>query len=184
MLWFLLTACAPSEPFAVAVISFEPGETAGFGQDLLPDVVLGPPRGAGPDAGSLDVLSLGRGGSIVLELGQVVEDGPGPDLLVFENAFTGFTETGIVSVSEDAETFVEWPCSTDGTGCAGMSPTLSHPDNDIDPHDPLVAGGDAFDLADIGVERAVFVRIQDTGDNSYGGISGGFDLDAVTLTQP
>ena len=51
----------------------------------------------------------------------------------------------------------------------------------IDPTDPDVAGGDAFDLADIGVDSARFVRITDSGFNvaGYGGITGGFDLDAV-----
>ena len=42
-------------------MSFEPGGNAGFGQDQLPDVVLGPPMGKGTSRGSLDVLSLGVG---------------------------------------------------------------------------------------------------------------------------
>ena len=51
----------------------------------------------------------------------------------------------------------------------------------VDPTDPLVAGGDAFDLAEIGVAEARFVRITDSGYNAlgYGGETGGFDLDAV-----
>lgn len=183
-MWLLLTACEPTGPsFAVDVVSFEPGDNAGFGQDALPDVVLGPPQGAGENAGSLHVLSLGFEGSITLQMDGVIEDGDGPDLIVFENPFAGFNEYGVVGVSEDGETFTEWPCADDGTGCAGVNPVLSHPDNELDPTDPDVAGGDAFDLETIGVERAVYVRIRDTGLNEYLGVSGGFDLDAVSVVR-
>jgi hypothetical protein len=89
----------------------------------------------------------------------------------------------VVGVSEEGETFTEWPCADDGTGCAGVNPVLSHPDNGIDPTDPSVAGGDAFDLGAIGVERAVFVRIRDTGLNEYLGVSRSFDLDALSIIQ-
>ena len=180
----MLTACEPSGPsFAMSVVSYEPGDNAGFGQDALPDIVLGPPQGSGERAGSLHVLSLGNEGSIVLEMDGIIEDGDGADLLVFENPFTGFNEYGVVGVSEDGETFTEWPCADDGTGCAGVNPVLSHPENGIDPTDPSTAGGDAFDLGAIGVERAVFVRIRDTGMNEYLGNSGGFDLDALSIAQ-
>ena len=183
-LWVMLIGCEPTGPgFAMNVVSYEPGENAGFGQDGLPDIVLGPPQGAGSNAGSLHVLSLGNEGSIVLEMDHVIQDGDGADLIVFENPFAGFNEYGVVGVSEDGETFTEWPCSDDGAGCAGVNPVLSHPDNELDPTDPVQAGGDAFDLEDIGVDRAVFLRIRDTGLNEYLGISGGFDLDAVSIVQ-
>ena len=81
-------------PFAGRVVSFTPGEFAGFGQEGLPHIVLGPPHGAGAGMGSLDVLSLGRGGDIVLELGLLLVDGPGVDLLVFENPFGTFGRRG------------------------------------------------------------------------------------------
>ena len=57
--------------YASELISFEPGPGAGFGQDQLPGIVLGPPDGRGPDAGGLDVLSLGQGGTIVLGFGAL-----------------------------------------------------------------------------------------------------------------
>lgn len=176
------------DPFADAVVSFEPGDNAGFGADGYPDIVLGPPRGAG-NAGSLDVLSLGNEGVIVLELVDfTLVDGPGPDLLVFENPFVGWAETGVVAVSEDGETWHEWPCDAadaDGgfPGCAGYGLVYAHPDNDIDPTDPETAGGDAFDLADLGVTAARFVRIRDSGANAYEGNSGGFDLDAIAVVN-
>ncbi len=183
-------ACAEqNEPFADKVVSFLPGEFAGFGQDLLPDVVLGPPQGAGSGMGSLDVLSLGRGGEIILELTDLgVVDGPGVDLLVFENPFGTFAETGVVAVSEDGSTWHEFPCAAtdrDGgyPGCAGVAHVHSSPDNGVSPTDPAVAGGDGFDLASLGVARARFVRIRDSGANGYSGTTGGFDLDAIAVVN-
>jgi hypothetical protein len=59
----------------------------------------------------------------------------------------------------------------------------SSPDNGLSPTDPAVAGGDGFDLATLGVARARFVRIRDSGANGYGGTTGGFDLDAVAVVN-
>ncbi|MDC0713941.1 cell surface protein [Stigmatella sp. ncwal1] len=179
----------PANPFADRVVSFQPGASAGFGQDLFPTVVLGPPRGEGSSAGSLDVLSLGRQGVIVLEFTDIaVVDGPGVDLIVFENAFVRFPETGVVAVSDDGVTWSEFPCDATNRaggfpGCAGVKPVFSHPDNGISPTDPAVAGGDGFDLAALGLSRARFVRIRDSGANGYSGTSGGFDLDAVAVVN-
>lgn len=182
-----------ASPFAVEVVSFTPGAFAGFGADAMPAVVLGAPLGRGPSAGSLDVVSLGQGGAIVLRLGAAVVDGPGVDLLVFENPFPNWIETGEVSVSDDGTTWHTWTCHADDAdggwpGCAGVVPVLSHPDNGIDPTDPAVAGGDGFDLADLGLARATYVRIVDSAANDLGGLgyagtTGGFDLDAVAVVH-
>lgn len=178
---------AAADPYAGRVVSFQPGPGAGYGQERLPQVVLGPPSGGGPTAGGLDVLSLGQGGSIVLELTEDVVDGPGPDLLVFENPFPGNEETGLVAVSLDGATFQEWPCDPLDApggypGCAGVRPVLSAPDNGIPATDPARAGGDAFDLLALGVPRARFVRIRDSGRNrNYSAPTGGFDLDAIAV---
>lgn len=182
------------DPFADRIVSFTPGAGAGFGQSQLPGIVLGPPQGAGAGSGSLDVLSLGRNGVIVLEFTDIaVTDGPGVDLLVFENPFIKpsgkpFAETGVVAVSDDGVTWHEFPCASsdvvnDFPGCAGVKPVYSSPGNGISPTDPAVAGGDGFDLADVGLTRARFVRIRDSGANGYAGISGGFDLDAVAVVN-
>lgn len=174
--------------FPASVVSYAPGAGAGFGADRMPGVVLGPPHGAGPKAGSLDVLSLGKGGSIVLAFdGVEIVDGPGPDLLVFENPFSGWLETGEVSVSVDGSTWATFPCAAGDKaggypGCAGVHPVLAAPDNDIDPADAAHAGGDPFDLADLGLQRARFVRIRDSGENGadkYLAPTGGFDLDGI-----
>jgi hypothetical protein len=186
-----IDACGHRRPdaFADEVISFDPGPNAGFGQSDFPCVVLGPPDGAGATAGSLDVLSLGDGGAIVVRFDDVeLVDGPGPDLLVFENALPGFVEPGFVAVSEDGADWHEWPCrpqDADGgyPGCAGIHPVLSNPGDGISPTNPAVAGGDAFDLADLGVARARYVRIRDSGFGRYSGTTGGFDLDAVAASH-
>lgn len=176
-------------PFANRVVSFTPGAFAGYGQDKLPDVVLGPPHGGGANAGSLDVLSLGYEGCIVLEFTDMEAiDGQGTDLLVFENPFGSYDETGIVSVSQDGITWATFPCAfTDKAdhypGCAGTHVVYSSPGNGIDPTDPTVAGGDPYDLHDVGLSFARFVRVCDSGQNSYAGTTGGFDLDAMAVVH-
>jgi hypothetical protein len=184
-------AAAPL-PYASEVVLFEPGPEAGFGEDKLPNVVLGPPKGKGLEAGSLDVLSLGMGGTIELGFGErAILDGDGPDFLVFENPFwpggdaaAVFAEVGAVSVSEDGENWLEFPCDAEGDGaghfegCAGWSPTLDYDATAGVSLDPAVTGGDAFDLADVGLSTARFVRIVDR-SNAGATPTAGFDLDAV-----
>ena len=176
------------DPFADLVVDYQPGAGAGFGQDGLPDIVLGPPEGGG-ESGGLDVLSLGEQGMIVLSFDDIgLVDGEGPDLLVFENPFAGWLETGVVGASEDGETWLDWPCDASDEegafpGCAGVGFVWANSDNGIDPTDPSSAGGDAFDLADLGLDRARYIRITDSGANSYEGVSGGFDLDAIAIVN-
>jgi hypothetical protein len=122
-----------------------------------------------------------------------------------------FADPGRVSVSQDGVTWYEFPCSLTTNpalgifypGCAGVYPVLSNANDPSTPHasiptagsigdligQPLFpppapggAGGDSFDLADLGLHWARYVRIVDpnfpTGD-PYGPNNGGFDLDAV-----
>lgn len=122
-----------------------------------------------------------------------------------------FADPGIVGVSQDGVTWHEFPCLLATfpaagiyyPGCAGVYPVLSHADRPATPHasipsptplhaligqssEPLPAvagaGGDSFDLADVGLAWARFVRIRDpnhaTGD-PFGPTNAGFDLDAV-----
>ncbi|GIW41808.1 MAG: hypothetical protein KatS3mg076_2385 [Candidatus Binatia bacterium] len=190
----MLSFAAPSfaDPFADSVVAFHPGPGAGYGQDRFPQVVLGPPEGGGESQGSLDVLSLGHGGEIVLGfLDEVICDGPGPDFTVFENPFrfgTGvFAELGIVAASRDGKDFRTFPFDpVSWEGLAGRTPVLSNTSNGIDPTDPRISGGDSFDLAAVGLEWAAFVRILDAGDlvedpgnRLPGPGTAGFDLDAV-----
>jgi len=88
-------------------------------------------------------------------------------------------------VSEDGQTWVDFPCHKDGypyTGCAGWHPILSNPPNGISPLDPTMAGGDPFDLADVGLTRARYVRVRDV--SLHGGPPNeGFDLDAAAIVH-
>jgi len=201
----LCCAVAPSaraqDPFADAVAAYEPGVNGGFGSDLLPDILLGPPRAGGPTQGSLDVLALGIGGSVVIQFDlPVICDGPGADFTVFENAFrigslAGplFTEYAYVAVSQDGVLFTEFPFDAEtGIGLAGRTPVLSHPDNGISALDPAVSGGDLFDLADVGMAWASYVKITDVagaipdvGDMPQFTLvpNAGFDLDALAAVN-
>lgn len=183
-------------PYASHVVSFEPGEGAGFGGDEMPGVVLGPPDGRGVLSGSQEVVSLGDGGEIVVGFGdREIVDGEGADFVVFENPFWPqgdheqvYAELGEVSVSEDGETWHTFEC-TYGVdddppypGCAGWTPTLEYDAEEVVPLDPSLTGGDAFDLADVGLERARYVRIRDLWGIGVEPMVG-FDLDAVGLVN-
>ncbi len=201
---------AGKDSFVTGVVSFDPGECAGFNASALPGVVEGPPTGGGSDRGSTDVVSLGVGGSIVVSFAPAaIVDGPGADFIVFENPFyvagnadDVYAEPGEVSVSDDGVTWHVFPCtptpdpqSPHGTGvappygqCAGWHVVWSNPANGISPVDPSLAGGDAFDLADIGVTHARYVRIVDKTlevcpEAGSPPNNAGFDLDAVSIVH-
>jgi hypothetical protein len=188
--------------------------------------VLGPPGDSGALVGSVSVASLGFGGRVVLGFdGIVIEDRPGPDFVVFENAFFRgtipgaaeddyliFAEPGIVEVSSDGEQWIAFPFDAAAlaeaaggggaddidkalferlVGLAGITPTFTG--NWTEPDDPVAfdpagtggvggAGGDAFDLATVGLAEARFLRITDA-DSAIGfaGAAEGFDLDAVVV---
>jgi hypothetical protein len=182
----LLLAARPAaaEPFADAVVSYGIGTGGGAGAERLPDVVLGPPRGAGALQGSADTLSLGLGGSVVLEFADnVLVDGPGVDFTVFENPFLvqgattlpPYAEPGTVSVSADGVHWATFPCDTAVPpyypGCAG-SPVLASAD---DPEAPSPLEPSTAPIAAIvGIPLAQFVPPAGSGGDS-------FDLAAVGL---
>jgi hypothetical protein len=187
-----------ADRFVTKVVSFTPGDCAGFGIPQMPVIVEGPPVGGGDSEGGLDVVSLGDRGSIVVSFEpNAIVDGPGADFIVFENAFfvagnpqNPSAELGEVSVSDDGVAWTTFPCTATAYpygACAGWHPVYSTPDNCISPVDPNVAGGDPFDLHDIGVTHARFVRIVDKStstcspDPGQKMITNGFDLDAVSL---
>jgi hypothetical protein len=188
--------------FITKLVSVTYGPCAGFGQGSLPQVIEGPPIGGGNLEGSLDVLSLGNGGSIVVAFEpNAIIDGPGVDFIVFENPFwiggspdDVYAEPGKVSVSEDGVTWTSFTCTaTNASGppygtCAGWSPVYSSPSNGISPFDATKAGGNAFDLHDIGVTEARYVKIVDQGGEPCAttgahSITNGFDLDAIAIVN-
>ena len=212
------TDCFPHRiaSFQVGTVSSPPAYNT-----WQPGIVIGPPGDATPTTGSLSVMSLGKGGVIVLEFNESeIVDGPGPDLIVFENPFfcTGvplsasdpysvFAEPGIVAVSDDGMNFRTFPYDASALstvneggctnsvllqqliGLAGITPNFTG--NYTIPDDPLLFdptgpggvsghGGDAFDLAMVGLTRARFVRITDPNlPSGIPGSSEGFDLDAI-----
>jgi hypothetical protein len=188
-----------ADRFIVKLESATYGPCAGFGQPQLPSVIQGPPLGGGDDHGSLDVLSLGTGGTVEVSFGtNAIVDGTGPDFIVFENAFypsgnpssVVFAEPGEVSVSDDGVTWKTFPCTATAApygACAGWHPVYSTPDNGISPFDVKNAGGDAFDLADVGLAHAKFVRIVDKGTETCPAQAppntNGFDLDAIAIVN-
>ncbi len=209
--------------FADEVVRFEGGYTpASAGQRVaeLPGIVIGPPGDSFPVTGSVSTVSLGHNGWILLSFDDNrIVDGPGPDFIVFENAFfksfvptdpnqpyTVFAEPASVAVSDDGVTFHQFPydpsalaqVGQDATasaalpalhGLAGITPTFTG-DWTV-PDDPGVwdpngtggvsgAGGDAFDLADVGLSGARYILIIDLGlATGFAGPAEGFDLDAV-----
>jgi hypothetical protein len=137
---------------------------------------------------------LGNGGWVIVAFeDNAIVDAPGPDFIVFENAFyvggneaNVFAELATVAVSDDGEHWVEFPCNASEPpygSCAGWRPTLANAaENELDPTDPSAAGGDAFDLADVCLTRARYVRITDRPDLA-GSLDGVFDLDAVSIVH-
>jgi len=203
----LLTACGTSNPpekeevpeqdtcnyleveklYATGVVDFTPGTGSGFGQDEMPDVVLGPPSSPGNGGGSLNVVSLGVGGSITLSFDVIIENGDGVDFIVFENPFVYgenevWEEIGRVSVSETGETWHEFQCTVeDQSFCAGREPVMAYEPCDNIPLSRAV-GGDQFDLDHLGLDFITQVRVTNVSEDGYEP-SIGFDLDAVGVVN-
>ncbi|MFI5377823.1 MAG: hypothetical protein ACHRHE_00835 [Tepidisphaerales bacterium] len=142
-----------------------------------PARALGGPQGGGATVGGTDVYTLGVGGSLTLGFDngpapRVIRDQPGPDFIVFENPFYAggdpascFSELMYVEVSSNGVDFARFPVVSntpgpvpaygtinpaDVSGFGGVHPVLANvKTNNINPFDPAVAGGDAFDLADL-----------------------------------
>ena len=126
-----------------------------------------------------------------------------------------FADPGIVGVSQDGVVWHEFPCQLvtnpmSGVfypGCAGVYPVLANASQPATPHASIAtevpladliglssepppvpggAGGDSFDLADVGLAWARYVRIRDpahaTGD-PFGPTNAGFDVDAVAAVR-
>lgn len=186
--------------FVTEVVSFTPGECAGFGATKMPGVIEGPPVGAGELAGSLDVVSFGKGGELVVSFGDnAIVDGPGVDFIVFENAFWAggnpdapAVDLGEVSVSEDGTTWKTFTCTPGTTppfgDCAGWHPVYSSPSNGISPVDPVTAGGDQYDIGKVGLTEVRFVKIRDLSTQECPSppnrpVNLGFDLDAIAIVN-
>ena len=125
---------------------------------------------------------------MVLGFGKrTIVDGPGPDFVIFENAFLAggaegetFVEPGSVAVSLDGEEWIEFPCDAnklEATLCAGLAPVFANVvSGQGDAFNADESGGDLFDLSDLGLSEARYVRVTDVaGDDAV------FDLDAAAI---
>lgn len=57
-----------------------------------------------------DVISLGDGGTAILQFAQAITNGPGPDFAIFENSFDNFfLELAFVEVSSDGQNYFRFP---------------------------------------------------------------------------
>jgi hypothetical protein len=186
----ILEATSSTDPWADVVVDYIPGNNAGFGQNYYSKNVLGPPdpdpllSEFNPSNKPQEILSLGDAGEIILEFtDNFIFDGNGPDFTVFENVFyffgttDPFIEAAFVAASMDGEIWYEFPWdTTTWEGFAGVTPMFDNQN----PTDPSVSGGDQFDLEDIGLPYAKYIKLTDLGAMKQEGLfNGDFDLDAV-----
>jgi len=166
---------------------FTPGDDASFGHDTFPENILGL-----PNASKTNIVSFGTSGELIIELkNYTLIDDTGPDLIIFENAFTGWTERAQVALSEDGITYFAFACDAfdvDGVypGCAGVTP-INYSDDPEIMLDPDASGGDNFDLADLGLEKVNFIKITDMATCTNPALctsgSGGFDFDGLAIVN-
>lgn len=161
---------------------------------------------------STDVVCLGRGGRITLDLETPIADGAGADLAVYENGIAGdgtvFAELAFVEVSSDGSLWTRFRTTTQNTEPVGayaqIDPSLYRGFAGVHP----AGTGTAFDLAELADTTEVvggsvtldsirYVRITDVvGDGSTLADDGnpiydpyptegtaGFDLDGVAVLR-
>jgi hypothetical protein len=163
--------------------------------------IYGPPHGFGGRAQNAiaeDLVALDDGARLVVELdGLELIDGPGTDLVVFENPFEvgrgltrwmepGVVEFGVGSVSCAVREVVDptVPAAIAGdparyvTGFFGIAPVRANPDrNDLVPGH-VAGGGDGFDLAATRCEAADRVELVDVAGDGFSP-----DIDAIALVH-
>ena len=195
------------DPFADQWIDYDPGENAAKGY-TNPDVVLGSPErftGEGifpgvvsafnPAFGTNEILSIGRGGHVIVSFDTPVTDDPanpfGIDLLIFGN--TGFIDAnwpnGIVGgIFGDDGGFVE--VSIDGVDwfpvkavqADGLFPTIGYLDSG--PYDDR-PGSELTDFTlpvDPGLALGDFLGLNnDAIFDLYGGSGGGVGVDLAEV---
>jgi hypothetical protein len=218
--------------YATSVVSRQVGSP---NQSAFQDTsdALGGPTGGGLQQGGTDVLNLGVGGSLTLAFDDGVtprgiRDQAGADFIVFENAFyaggvttASMAELVFVEVSSNGTDFARFPVTSltanpvgafgtidpaNVSDFAGVHPVLANVStNAIDPFDPSVAGGDAFDLSALSTNPLVtsgtldlqnvrYLRLIDVlGDGTLtdvggrpiydatGSGNGGADIDSVSV---
>lgn len=173
-------------PFATQVVQYTPGTGGGT---FVAANALGAPTGGGLGGGSIDVCSLGVGGSLTLGFDVTITNGPGVDFTICENAFVfgseSFSEVAWVEVSTDGVVFARLPSRYAGpsaglpgftapfgtyAGLTGTMPVRANiATNTLDPLEPAWSGGDGFDLATLASDAHV--------------LAGAVDLDAIHFVR-
>ena len=202
--------CLCDSPFATRVVSYVAGTGAAPGH-RNPQTALGEPaRTTGttsapetvtpfqPPWMTNQIVSIGAGGSLTLELGQAAIDSPnnpfGVDLIVFSNAFFSdvsggqgspgycFGEGGVIDVSDDGVTWFEIP----NTQADGPMPTMGFIDAgpfDRAPGELLTdfrkPMNPAIMLSDL--QELNYIDVINAYNGSGGGV--GVDLASVGLNQ-
>lgn len=182
----------PSNAWIGATTPLEPGVTDG---------VYGAPHGAGTrgqNADPTDLATLPNGASLVVELdGIELVDGPGADLVVFENPFevgrglhrwmepgtlvlrSGQSRQPVPTVVDDTV-----PADVSGdparyrAGVFGVVPVRANPDRGDHVPGHAGAGGDPFDLADVALPSADAFELVDIEGDGFSP-----DVDAVALVH-
>ena len=195
-------APAAGQPGSTAVIRTDSRITAWanrvisyqVGTDCLPQwqdtsKALGPAT-----SDSTHVTCLGAGGRITLGFPGFIQNGPGADLVIFENAIADtFLECAYVEVSRDGVNYVRFPNHS-------LTPAAVGSFGSVDPTNLTGLGckyrqpyGEPYDLSEVGLSEAAYVRLVDvvgdgTAFDSDGHViydpypnaqAAGFDLDAI-----
>ncbi len=181
------------------VINYKFGSNIECGRDsnYFPNNIFGSPSRIAnidaPESKQEDILCLGFDGEIILSLNEgYIIDGLGTDFKVFENVFLNpitkkfYIEPAVVSVSQNGIDFIEFPYNSDTyEGCAGLMPTIGSKN----PFDEDSLNGDKFDLANVGLKWAKYIKIKDITNTlknnpnhpNYDFTLSGFDLDAIAI---
>ncbi len=211
---FVCCALAPSarcdEWFATRVVSYVPGSGAAPGHRVAASALGAPARMTGTPAEPEtitpfqpawmpdQVVSIGAGGSLVLELGATATDDPGHrfgiDLIVYGNAFfsdlaypagvPGFcaAEGGLVDLSEDGVNWVNVP----GASVEGGLPTMAWSDTGAYDTAPGIVANDFLRAVDPAVNESSlsglpYADVVTLYDGGAGGV--GIDLAAAGLSS-
>ena len=167
-----------------------------------PELALGQAQGT-----ALDIVTLGRGGEIVMTFDPPISNGPGSDLAIFENGATDtFLELAFVEVSSDGVHFVRFDsgymCAEPVSAFGALDPTclsglagkyrqgFGTPfDLELLRYAPLVQSG-VVELSAITQVRLVDIVGDGSATDSFGNPiydpyptvgSAGFDLDAIAV---
>ena len=207
---FMTGECFCDSPFATRVVSYIAGTGAATGH-RNPQTALGEPTritgtSSAPETVTPfqpawmpnQIVSIGAGGSLTLELGQVAIDSPnnpfGVDLIVFSNAFFSdvsggqgspgycFADGGVIDVSDDGATWFQIP----NTQADGPMPTMGFMDAgpfdstpgelSTDFRKPMNPAITLYDLQELN-----YIDVIHAYDGSGGGV--GVDLASVGLNQ-